>query len=202
MIARLRGILIAKQPPLLMLDVQGVGYEIEAPMTTFYSLPALGEEVVLRTHLAIRDDAHVLYGFHTEHERAIFRGLIRVSGVGPKLALTLLSGMRAEDLVRCIETKDTATLTRLPGVGRKTAERVVMEMQDRFGELGQPTTLSANGAAASAIPTADDATADAVSALIALGYKPAEASRLIDGFSHQGRNSEELIRLALQKAVR
>lgn len=200
MIGRLRGILIEKRPPALLVDVNGVGYELEAPISTFHDLPALGEEVVLRTHLAVRDDAHTLYGFRSERERAVFRSLIRVSGIGPRLALTLLSGMRAEDFIRCVELRDVATLTRLPGVGKKTAERIVMEMQDRVGELGPGATGAAPAADGAA--TADGALGDAVSALIALGYRPAEANRLLDGVATAGQGSEELIRLALQKAMR
>ncbi|MGD8429969.1 MAG: Holliday junction branch migration protein RuvA [Ectothiorhodospiraceae bacterium] len=203
MIGRLRGTLIEKQPPLLVVDVNGVGYEVEAPMSTFYELPAVGEEVVLRTHLSVREDAHVLFGFHSERERTVFRSLIRVSGIGPKLALGLLSGMRAEDFVRCVELKDTATLTKLPGVGKKTAERLIMEMQDRITELGRPALSTVGEPAGAAAPAAeDDPAAEAVSALVALGYKPHEASRLLDGVETEGRPSEELIRAALQKAVR
>lgn len=201
MIGRLHGTVLEKQPPILVVDVQGVGYEVEAPMSVFYELPAVGAEVTLRTHLSIREDAHVLYGFLTERERQTFRSLIRVSGVGPKLALTLLSGMRADEFIRCVELKDTATLTRLPGVGRKTADRLVMEMQDRVGELGGRSggvQLPAGGAR----PVPDDPTGEAVSALVALGYKPAEAGRLVDGLDTEGASSEELIRQALRKAVR
>ncbi len=202
MIGRLRGTLIEKQPPLLLVDVQGVGYELEAPMSVFYELPAVGGEITLRTHLSIREDAHVLYGFLSDRERSLFRGLIRVSGVGPKLALALLSGMRADDFIRCVELKDTATLTRLPGVGKKIAERLVMEMRDRLGDLGRMPALAAS-AGASAVPPPDDPRGEAVSALIALGYKPAEAVRLIDGLGDDpGQSSETLIRQALQKAVR
>jgi len=201
MIGRLRGTLIDKQPPVLIVDVNGLGYEVEAPMSVFYELPPLGDEVVLRTHLSIREDAHVLYGFLTERERQVFRSVIRVSGVGPKLALALLSGMRAEDFIRCVELRDTATLTRLPGVGKKIAERLVMEMADRIGEVG---TVPARGSAGATSPTSapDDAVAEAVSALVALGYKPAEAGRLVDGLDTDGQASEAIIRQALRKAVK
>lgn len=202
MIGRLRGTLVEKQPPVLVVDVQGVGYELEAPMSVFYELPAVGDPVTLRTHLSIREDAHVLYGFLSDRERALFRSLIRVSGVGPKLALALLSGMRADDFIRCVELKDTATLTRLPGVGKKIAERLVMEMRDRLGDLGRVPAVAAAGPGGAA-PPPDDARGEAVSALIALGYRPAEAARLIDGLGNEpDQSSEMLIRQALQKAVR
>ncbi|WP_435104508.1 Holliday junction branch migration protein RuvA [Arhodomonas sp. AD133] len=201
MIGRLQGTIVEKQPPTLLVDVHGVGYELEAPMSVFYELPPVGEDVVLRTHLAVREDAHVLYAFRTESERRLFRNLIRVSGVGPKLALALLSGMPAEDFVRCVEGRDINALTRLPGVGKKTAERLVMEMADRLGELGAATSAPAPVNGGDTAPPAD-ASGEAVSALIALGYKPAEASRLIKGIDTDGRDSEALIREALRRAVR
>ncbi|HET8701756.1 MAG TPA: Holliday junction branch migration protein RuvA [Nitrococcus sp.] len=197
MIGRLRGILVEKQPPRLLVDVHGVGFEVEAPMSTFYELPALDAEVILRTHLVIKEDGHTLYGFHTEHERALFRSLIRISGVGPKVALSLLSGMPAEEFLRCVRQRDTAALVRLPGVGKKTAERLVVEMQDRLSALdahvartpGVPPSLRGTG----------EVVADAFSALLALGYNPHDANRLLAGL--EGTTSEELIRLALRKAV-
>lgn len=200
MIGRLQGTLVDKQPPWLLVDVQGVGYEVEAPMSTFYELPAAGERVTLRVHLAMRDEAPVLFGFLTEAERALFRSLIRVSGVGPKLALGLLSGISAGEFRRCVQQRDTATLTRLPGVGRKTAERLVMEMQDRLGTA--PAGGGAGMPGVAPVAPADDARSEAASALVALGYKPAEASRLLDGLDSEGQSSETLIRAALQKAVR
>lgn len=199
MIGRLRGILVEKHPPRLLIDVHGVGYEIEAPMSTFYELPAPGEEIILRTHLAIKEEGHTLYGFHTEHERAVFRNLIRVSGVGPKMALALLSGMRAEEFLRCVRLRDTAALTRLPGVGKKTAERLVIEMQDRLPAL-DAQALRASGEPPPP-PGEHEAVADAIGALLALGYKPHEAHRLLTGLDKEGVSSEELIRLALRKAV-
>lgn len=199
MIGRLRGRVAEKHPPALVLDVGGVGYELEAPMSTFYALPEIGGEVTLMTHLVVKEDAHSLYGFATALERALFRSLIRISGVGPKLALAVLSGMRADDFIRCVEYQDSATLTRLPGVGRKTAERLVMEMQDRVKNLdAAPQPL-----AAAPVPTsAESNVADAVSALVALGYKPAEAARLVNGVAHDGRTSEDIIRGALQRAMK
>lgn len=200
MIGRLRGTLAAKQPPLLLVDVAGVGYEVEAPMSTFYQLPATGTEVMLHTHLVVREDAHLLYGFASERERTLFRSLIRVNGVGAKLALTILSGVSADEFVRCVQESDTRALTRLPGVGKKTAERLAVEMRDRLddwqGGSVAPTAVSAPE------DGAQDAVRDAVSALIALGYKPPEASRLVSAVQSEGLSSEELIRAALQQAVK
>ncbi|NLO80785.1 MAG: Holliday junction branch migration protein RuvA [Xanthomonadaceae bacterium] len=199
MIGRLWGILVEKRPPWLLIDVNGVGYEVEAPMSTFYDLPAIGDKVTLYTHLAVKDDAHNLYGFATEQERALFRSLIRVSGIGPRIALGILSGIRPEDFVRCIEQQDIATLTRLPGIGKKTAERLLLELGDRVVTLtGLPPATPGTAPAA----VAGDPLAEAVSALIALGYKPAESARLIQGISAEGKTTEQIIRLALQKAVR
>ncbi len=196
MIGRLRGILVEKHPPRLLVEVQGIGYELEASLSTFAELPAPGSEVILRTHLAVKEDGHSLYGFATERERALFRNLIRVSGIGPKLALAVLSGMQPDDLVRCVESEDSAALTRLPGVGRKTAERLIIELRDRLAEAGIA------GAAQGVPGPAGDAKADAASALVALGYKPADAQRLLRGIDGSGLDSEALIRAALQRAVR
>ena len=150
MIGRLRGELVVKHPPQLMLDVQGVGYELEAPMSTFYQLPALGQQVSLFTHLAIRDDAHVLYGFAREAERALFRSLLKVSGVGAKMALAILSGMSADEFGRCVQQGDSASLVRLPGIGKRTAERLIVEMRGRLdtgaGVSGGAGTVPLSGA--------------------------------------------------------
>jgi Holliday junction DNA helicase RuvA len=199
MIGRLRGTLLARQAPSLVLDVNGVGYEIDAPMTTFYELPPVGKEITLYTHLVVRDDAHLLYGFASERERRLFRQLIKVSGVGAKLALTILSGVAADVFVACVLNKDTATLTRLPGVGKKTAERLVVEMRDRLEGWGEEPGGDAvsTGAAADITPLGD-----AVSALVALGYKPNEASRMVRVVDAGGLSSEEIIRRALQSAVK
>ena len=197
MIGRLRGILVEKQPPRLMLEVQGVGYELEASMSTFAELPAVGQEVTLRTHLAIKDDGHSLYGFASERERQLFRNLIRIGGIGPKLGLAVLSGMRPDELVGCVERRDSAALTRLPGISRKTAERLIIEMQDRLSELG----LAAPAPADAPGPAMDPLT-DALSALLALGYRRTEAERLLRGIDDAGLDSEALIRAALQRAVR
>ena len=196
MIGLLRGKLIGKQPPQLLLDVHGVGYEIAAPMTTFYELPPMGEEVVLYTHLAVRDDAHTLYGFARLSDRDLFRNLLRVNGVGAKLALTILSGMDAGAFASCIQAGDTATLVRLPGVGKKTAERLVIEMRDRLeaGAGGAPSVPG--GVRPSVSPTEE-----AVTALIGLGYKPQEASRMVRVVDTRELSPEEIIRMALQATV-
>ncbi len=197
MIGFLRGILIAKKAPSLLLDVRGVGYEIDAPMSTFFKLPAVGEEVFLHTHLAVREDAHTLYGFLTESERALFRSLIKVTGVGAKLALGILSGISAEDFHRTVQTNDTAMLVRLPGIGKKTAERLIIEMRDRLPEVdGAAVTIARNGAS----ETTANPVPDAVSALLALGFKLPEANAMVRAIPAEGKSSEDLIRLALQGA--
>ncbi|MCP1674083.1 Holliday junction DNA helicase RuvA [Natronocella acetinitrilica] len=201
MIGRLQGHLAEKQPPALLLDVAGVGYEIEAPMSTFYALPAVGEPVTLYTHLSIKDDAHNLYGFLTRLERSLFRSLIRVNGVGPKLALTLLSGMSVDELIHCIQQQDADSLTRLPGVGKKTAQRLVIELKDGLNNLGGGGALPGVGGKARTAP-AGDASSDAIAALVALGYRPAEASKLVSRVDATDLPSEEIIRLALQNTVR
>lgn len=195
MIGRLKGILAEKQPPQLLLDVGGVGYEVEAPMSTFYSLPKPGEPLTLLTHLTVREDAHILYGFATGAERELFRALIRINGVGPKLALTILSGISVEGFHGCVEAGDSAALTRLPGVGKKTAERLVMEMRDKL-DTGAPASLPA-GAVAKARP--DD---EARGALIALGYKPQDAAKMVREAGGDDLPAEEIIRLALKNTVR
>ncbi len=202
MIGRLRGVLAQKQAPLVLIDVQGVGYEVAAPMSTFYVLPELNQKVMLHTHLVVREDSQTLYGFATEDERSLFRSLIRINGVGAKLALAILSGVSTTEFIQCIEHEDASTLVRLPGVGKKTAERLIIEMKDRIKELSGHAPVAAN--TPDTLPArANDTVGDAVSALMALGYKAAEASRMVrqveDMASH---TSEELIRLALQTAVK
>ena len=200
MIGRLRGLLAWKQPPYLMIDAHGVGYELEASLNTFQSLPELGAEVVLYTHLAVREDAHTLYGFANTAERGLFRNLIRVSGVGPRLALLILSGMSVDVFSRCVREGDTTALVRLPGVGKKTAERLIIEMRDRIGGLDSlPTTITLPGD----LSTTTTATPrdDAISALVALGYKLPEASRMVQSLNTEGLASEAIIRLALQSSV-
>jgi Holliday junction DNA helicase RuvA len=201
MIGFLRGILVHKAPPFLVLDVQGVGYEVEAPMTTFYDLPAINEEIKLHTHLVVREDAHILFGFSAEAERTLFRTLIKVNGVGPKLALTILSGQSAEEFHRCIQDNDTQALVRLPGVGKKTAERLVIEMRDRLPDLADSVATSTNKTGATT-PAIGNPKQEAVSALCSLGYKPLDASKMVQNISTEGKSCEDIIRLALQGAVR
>ena len=193
MIGRLQGVLLRKEPPALMLDVGGVGYELEAPMTTFYELPAVGERVTLYTHLVVREDAHLLYGFVREAQRRLFRELLKVNGVGPRVALAVLSGLSDEEFSRCVAEEDIARLTKVPGIGRKTAERLVIEMRDK---LPKDIPLPASTAAGPAAP--GDPVSEAVSALVALGYKPNEASRAVRGASTKGLSAEEIIRQALK----
>jgi Holliday junction DNA helicase RuvA len=197
MIGFLRGVLVAKAPPSLLLEVRGVGYEVEAPMSTFYDLPAVGEEVRLFTHFVVREDAHTLYGFSCESDRALFRSLVRVNGVGARLALTILSGISAESFHRCVQNHDMAALVRLPGIGKKTAERLIVEMRDRLPNV----TVGAGRGLAPSL-AADDPVHEAATALIALGYKPQDASRMAREAGGDDRSSEEIIRLALQAAGR
>jgi len=199
MIGRLRGRVIDKQPPFLLLDVNGVGYEIEAPMSTFYTLPAAQEEVVLHTHLAVREDAHVLYGFAREAERRLFRALLKVSGVGGKMALGVLSGMTAEEFSQAVQAGDLAALTRLPGVGKKTAERLVIEMRDKLDKIG---ISPAGGGVAASAQAPGGADQDAVSALVVLGYRPPEASRMVSKVYEEGMDTEAIIKAALQGTVK
>jgi len=199
MIGRLHGVLLAKKPPQLLIDVAGMGYEVSAPMTTFYELPEIGNEITLHTHLAVREDAHVLYGFLREQDRLLFRTLIKVSGVGPKLALAILSGMSADEFAGLVQIGDSAALTKLPGVGKKTAERLVIEMKDRLKDW-QGVTMAPETSTSSAVP-ANNTVKDAVSALVSLGYKPQEASRMVSQVESDGLSSEEMIRLALRAAA-
>jgi Holliday junction DNA helicase RuvA len=196
MIGSLTGVLVHKAPPQLTIDVNGVGYELEAPMSTFYTLPPAGERVRLLTHLVVREDAHVLYGFMLDDERAMFRNLLKVSGVGPRMALAILSGMTAASFAAHVLKEDVAALTRIPGVGRKTAERLIVEMRDRVAK-----TAATDVALAAGEPVPDSAEAEAFSALIALGYKPAEATRMLKGAA-AAASTEDRIRHALQSAVR
>ena len=198
MIGFLRGKLVAKTPPLLVLDVQGVGYEIEAPMTTFYNLPSMGETVHLHTHLVVREDAHILFGFSTESDRIMFRTLIKVNGVGPKLALTILSGQSADEFHRCIHDNDTAALIRLPGVGKKTAERLIIEMRDKLPTLEESSSDTTDSAQGSMPLPRSNARQEAISALCALGYKAQDASRMVQGIAQEDKSCEDIIRLALQ----
>ncbi len=202
MIGRIRGTLVHKQAPEILVEVAGVGYELQVPMTTLFQLPALGQEVVLVTHFAVREDAQTLYGFVDERDRALFRQLIKVSGVGPKLALTILSGMDAVSFTRCVERGEVAALVALPGVGKKTAERLLVEMRDKLKGWLDELGAEVGARPAAAAPRAADKVADAESALIALGYKPAEASRVVAAVDDNDvDNSEELIRRALKSMV-
>ncbi len=195
MIARLQGQLIEKQPPILVVDVNGVGYELEAPMSTFYKV-TLGSPVTLYVHQVVREDANLLYGFATREERDMCRTLLKVNGVGPKMALAILSGMEADAFAACIRQGDISTLTKIPGVGKKTAERLVIEMRDRVGD--GPVGLGASASAdAPASPERD-----AVTALIALGYKAADAEKAIGKIKTENASAEDLIRQALKGMVR
>lgn len=195
MIGLIHGRIASKTPPQLLVEVGGVGYEIEAPMSTFFLLPGIGEEVRLLTHMVVREDAHLLYGFATEEERRLFRNLLKVSGVGPKIALALLSGISVEGFAHCVRNEDAAALTRVPGIGRKTAERLLVEMRDR---LDAPVTAPGGVA----VPVGSSAQSEAFGALVALGYKPAEASRLLKSVEGGTQTTEELIRRALQSAAK
>ena len=204
MIGRLRGIILEKQPPLVLLEASGVGYEVHMPMTCFYELPELGQEAIVFTQFVVREDAQLLYGFNDKQERALFRELIKVNGVGPKLALAILSGMSAQQFVRAVEREEITTLIKLPGVGKKTAERLVVEMKDRFkglnGDLfnhSSDVPLPATASKAAEM----DVEAEAASALVALGYKPQEASRMVSKVAKPGADCETLIRDALRAAL-
>ncbi len=200
MIGRLRGTLIQRQVPFLLLDVNGVGYEVEATMSTFDDLPALGAECVVYTHLIVRDDAHLLYGFADLGERALFRELIKVNGVGARMAMNVLSAMPVGEFARCIHDNDAAALTRVPGIGKKSAERLIVEMRDR---LKDDAPESAPLAAVARPPGLRAETVPHVmSTIAALGYKPHEASRMVRAIDVAGKNSEEIIRSALQSAAR
>ncbi|HEX5418920.1 MAG TPA: Holliday junction branch migration protein RuvA [Gammaproteobacteria bacterium] len=191
MIGFLKGTLAGKRPPSLTLDVAGVGYEVEAPMSTFYRLPEVGQGLTLVTHLVIREDAHVLYGFSTESERSLFRSLLKVGGVGARIALAVLSGMSVDGFYDCVRSKDMASLVRIPGIGRKTAERLLLEMADR---LPAEVLTFPEGRRASATPEIE-----AQDALLALGYKPAEVEKMLKGLDSARLSTEELIREALRR---
>lgn len=202
MIGRLRGVVLERKPPELLLDVNGVGYEVEASMNTFYALPEGSDPVTLHTHLVVREDAQLLYGFYEERERRMFRELIRVRGVGAKLALAILSGMSADQFVGCVNEENTTALVRLPGVGKKTAERLIIEMRDRLKQWDSFSPQVEQGAVATAV-VVEDVQSEAVHALVALGYKPQEASRLVHAVVGTDElSSEEVIRLALKQSVK
>ncbi len=196
MIGSLRGTIAEKHPPVLLIDVNGVGYEVLASMNTFYQLPDVGQEITLCTHLVVREDALILYGFHEVRERMLFRTLIKINGVGPKMALAILSSVDPDAFVICVNQNDIASLTRIPGVGKKTAERLIVEMRDRLSDWQmRDMHLSESDVKSDSIT---GATQDAISALIALGYKAQEASRLISKMASQNLSSEEMIRMALK----
>jgi Holliday junction DNA helicase RuvA len=197
MIGRLKGVLVAKQPPWLVIDVGGVGYELEAPMSTFFDLPEVGREVSLCTHYAVKEDTVALYGFLREAERSLFRTLQKVSGVGAKIALSVLSGVSVDEFARLVQGGDVGALTRIPGIGKKTAERMVVELRDRVDGLAGGLPV-ATGAA----PGAVDPVAEASVALQALGYRPAEVTRLVRDAAAPGDRAEEIIRKALKAALR
>jgi len=197
MIGRLAGKIVSRKPPFLLIDVQGVGYEVEAPMSTFFALQGDGP-VVLITHMVVREDAQLLYGFASEAERDLFRSLIKVSGIGPRMALAILSGMTASQFRECVMHGDTAPLVKLPGIGRKTAERLLIEMRDRLGDGPVAEGASLPSGSATAPKSSVD---EAISALVALGYKPPEASRMIRGLPDaESLDTEQLIRQALKAA--
>lgn len=208
MIARLSGTIIQKQPPLVVVDVNGVGYEVEAPMSTFYELPAEGQKVNILIHTNVREDAIQLFGFATDIERRFFRTLIKISGVGAKMALAILSGVTAETFARYVQQDDSKALTKLPGVGAKTAQRLIIEMKDKLekevfnGMVAMPAgSLSALDA--QRLETREESPVEeAVNALMALGYKPPEASKMVSSIANQAETTEELIRLALQGKVK
>ena len=201
MIGFIRGIIIEKQPPQLIIDVQGIGYEVDAPMSTFYQLPDIGIEVQLLTHFVVREDAHHLYGFYTRDERQLFRTLLKVNGVGPRLALTILSSIAPEEFVRCVLNNDTGSLVRLPGVGKKTAERLVIEMRDKLSDWYEtnlngdmPTLIKSDNARHQILQ-------DSIAALVSLGYKPNEANKCVTKIDNGTGTSEELIRRALREMM-
>jgi holliday junction DNA helicase RuvA len=198
MIGRLRGVLLHKQPPWLVIDVGGVGYELEAPMSTHYDLPVLGKEVSLFTHYAVKEDTVALYGFLRESERSLFRTVQKVSGIGAKIALSILSGASVEEFARMVQIGDIAALTRVPGIGKKTAERIVVELRDRLDGLNV-ATLGGMGNRG-AVP--QDPVAEATVALQSLGYKPAEVTRLVKDAAAEGDTAEAIIRKALKAALR
>ncbi len=195
MIGSLRGRLVHKAPPQALIEVGGVGYEVEAPMSTFHALPAVGAEVRLLTHFTVREDAQILYAFASEAERALFRSLLKISNVGPRIALAILSGVSVEAFAQCVQARDVAALTRIPGVGRKTAERLIVEMRDRVGGASVGTMPGA-------APAAAGAEGEAFAALVALGYTPVEATRMLRAAEPGAGSTEEMIRRALQGAAR
>jgi len=203
MIGRLQGILAAKQPPELLIDVQGVGYEVQVPMTCFYDLPELGKPVTLWTHFVVREDAQLLFGFNTLDERALFRQLIKAQGVGPKMALGIMSSLSASQFINSVQQGDLTTLVKIPGVGKKTAERLLVEMRDRLKDFGgaDMNTGLPGVVAAAPVAVAVSARDEALSALVALGYKESVAQTMLKKVSTDGMSAEELIRAALKSML-
>jgi len=198
MIARLSGILLDKSPPLMVIDVNGVGYEVEAPLGVFTSLPENGKPVAVLIHHHFSQDSQTLYGFASSGEREIFRKLLKISGIGAKLALAILSGASGEELARYVAAGDVAALTRLPGIGKKTAERIIMELRDKLTGI----SIGATGGRPGSVPAAGDPASEAGHALASLGYKPAEVSRMIGAVAEAGMDAETIIRKALQTRVK
>lgn len=203
MIGRIRGILVEKSPGQALVECAGLGYEVDIPYTTFFHLPDSGQELTLHTHFSVREDAHNLFGFAARLDRDLFRLLIKVNGVGPKLALAILSGLDAHQFIQCVEAKDINSLVKLPGVGKKTAERLLIEMADRIGQLeGQFVPSTASGTRpVDVAPVVHEPQDEAEAALVALGYKPQEAARAVSKVAGQGASREELIRLALKNMI-
>lgn len=206
MIGRIRGILLEKKPAQAMIECQGLGYEIDIPLSTYLNLPDPGQELMLHTHFVVREDAHSLFGFSARLDRDLFRLLIKVNGVGPKLAVGILSGLSAGQFIRSVQARDTSALIKLPGVGKKTAERLLIEMTDRIGQLeGQfeltESLVSAAAMHSGAMSVANDPREEAEAALIALGYKPQEASKAISRIAEAGMTNEQLIRMALRSMI-
>jgi len=200
MIGQIRGTILEKEPPQLLVDVNGIGYEIDAPMSTFYHLPEVGQEVLLYTHFIVREDAQQLYGFYARRDRALFRALLKVNGVGPRLGLTILSSMGPDDFVQCVVQQDAAALVRVPGIGKKTAERLVLEMRDKLTDWPQSTASGTQPANTTGLRN-HQPSSDAVAALIALGYKPQEASRVVSKIDDGQLSSEEIIRRSLREKM-
>lgn len=200
MIGRLRGTIVYKKPPELMLDVSGIGYELQASMTTFGELPEVDAETILFTHFVVREDAQTLYAFSSEAERSLFRLLLKVNGVGPKMALAIVSGMNVSEFQQCVQAGDVTGLTKLPGVGKKTAERLIIEMRDRLpkAEMGSDLPLTSGSGAISPAQIEDEA----ANALVALGYKPVQASRMVAGKGQDSKNVEDIIRAALKASLK
>lgn len=197
MIGLLRGIILQKQTPDLLLDVRGVGYELIASLTTFIDLPEINKEVTLYTHLIVREDAHTLFAFSSIEERALFRILLKVNGVGPKMALAIVSGMTANEFAQRVHNNDVSGLTKLPGVGKKTAERLIIEMRDRLPEPSEQTQIDGFIPA----PTMRNLEEEAIAALLALGYKPTQASQMVAKYSSSGLSVEEIVRKALKASL-